>query len=212
MSAFEAMTERAARTTPHGLGRTVRGLSDRAIAWLFIAPTMILLLAINIFPLFWTIYLSFTNYASNRPNRPVVNVGLKWYRDILCSPDIWANMQATAQFVFWTILFQTLIGFALAYLIDPQVPAMASDDHHSHPIDAVAGGGGFHGSSCIAAADRAVQLRRLVLHRHRALVLRDAGFGDAGALGHRHRRYLDVDALRDADLPCGASLHPRLHL
>jgi multiple sugar transport system permease protein len=33
----------------------VRGLSDRAIAWLFIAPTIILLLAINIFPLIWTI-------------------------------------------------------------------------------------------------------------------------------------------------------------
>jgi multiple sugar transport system permease protein len=27
-------------------------------------------------------------------------------------------MQATAHFVFWTILFQTLIGFSLAYLID----------------------------------------------------------------------------------------------
>jgi multiple sugar transport system permease protein len=118
MSTYDAMTERAARATPPGLTRAVRGLSDRAIAWLFIAPTMILLLAINIFPLIWTVYLSFTNYASNRPNRPVTNVGLRWYRDILGSPDIWANMQATARFVFWTILFQTLIGFALAYLID----------------------------------------------------------------------------------------------
>ena len=27
-------------------------------------------------------------------------------------------MQATAHFVFWTIVLQTLIGFALAYLID----------------------------------------------------------------------------------------------
>jgi hypothetical protein len=27
-------------------------------------------------------------------------------------------MQATAHFVFWTILLQTVIGFALAYLID----------------------------------------------------------------------------------------------
>jgi multiple sugar transport system permease protein len=79
---------------------------------------MVLLLAINIFPLIWTVYLSFTNYASNRPNRPVVNVGLKWYQDILSSPDVWAAMQATAHFVFWTILFQTLIGFSLAYLID----------------------------------------------------------------------------------------------
>lgn len=118
MSERELLATRAARATPEGLARTVRGLSDRAIAWIFIAPTIILLLAINIFPLFWTIYLSFTNYASNRPNRPVVNVGLKWYREILNSPDIWANMQATAHFVFWSILLQTLIGFGLAYLID----------------------------------------------------------------------------------------------
>jgi multiple sugar transport system permease protein len=118
MSAAATIADRAALATPPGLGRAVRGLSDRAIAWAFIAPTILLLLAINIFPLFWTIYLSFTNYASNRPNRPVVNVGLKWYREILNSPDIWANMQATAHFVFWTILLQTLIGFALAYLID----------------------------------------------------------------------------------------------
>ncbi len=37
---------------------------------------------------------------------------------ILTDPDIWGAMQATAHFVFWTILLQTLIGFALAYLID----------------------------------------------------------------------------------------------
>ena len=34
------------------------GLSDRAIAWLFITPTIVLLLAINIFPLLWTAYLA----------------------------------------------------------------------------------------------------------------------------------------------------------
>ncbi|HUR42816.1 MAG TPA: sugar ABC transporter permease [Aestuariivirga sp.] len=117
MTTVDAISNRAAAAPPR-LHRGLRGLSDRAIAWLFIAPTMILLLAINIFPLFWTIYLSFTNYASNRPNRPVVNVGLRWYRDILGSPEVWAAMQATAHFVFWTILFQTLIGFGLAYLID----------------------------------------------------------------------------------------------
>jgi multiple sugar transport system permease protein len=96
----------------------VRGLSDTAIAWLFIAPTIILLLAINIFPLIWTIYLSFTNYQANRPNRPITNVGTKWYQDILGSADVWAAMQATAHFVFWTIVLQTVLGFALAYLID----------------------------------------------------------------------------------------------
>jgi multiple sugar transport system permease protein len=118
MPDINAIADRVASATPLSVGRSLRGLSDRSIAWLFVGPTMVLLLAINIFPLIWTIYLSFTNYASNRPNRKVVNVGLKWYQDILSSPEVWAAMQATAHFVFWTILFQTLIGFSLAYLID----------------------------------------------------------------------------------------------
>ena len=52
--------------------RRIRGLSDKALAWLFITPTMVLLLAINIFPLVWTIYLSFTNYRANRANAPSI--------------------------------------------------------------------------------------------------------------------------------------------
>jgi multiple sugar transport system permease protein len=118
MPDINAIADRVASATPPSVGRSLRGFSDKSIAWLFVGPTMVLLLAINIFPLIWTIYLSFTNYASNRPNRKVVNVGLKWYQDILSSPEVWAAMQATAHFVFWTILFQTLIGFSLAYLID----------------------------------------------------------------------------------------------
>src|SRR5262245_19901756 len=118
MPDINTIADRVVSVTPPRVKGAVRGLSDRSIAWLFVAPTMALLLAINIFPLIWTIYLSFTNYASNRPNRKVVNVGLQWYQDILSSPEVWAAMQATAHFVFWTILFQTLIGFSLAYLID----------------------------------------------------------------------------------------------
>jgi multiple sugar transport system permease protein len=109
---------KAAAATPAKAARRVRGLSDRAIAWLFIAPTMILLLAINIFPLIWTIQLSFTNYRANRPNAPVRNIGIDNYVSILTDPEIWQPMQATAHFVLWTITLQTLIGFGLAYLID----------------------------------------------------------------------------------------------
>ncbi len=112
------LVDKAVSATPAIVARHVRGLSDKAIAWLFIAPTMILLLAINIFPLIWTIQLSFTNYRANRPNAPIRNVGIDNYASILTDPEIWQPMQATAHFVFWTILLQTLIGFSLAYLID----------------------------------------------------------------------------------------------
>ncbi|MCA3132792.1 MAG: carbohydrate ABC transporter permease [Betaproteobacteria bacterium] len=117
-AAKSSFAERAATATPEPLARAVRGLSDRAIAWLFISPTMALLLAINIFPLIWTIRLSFTNYRANRPNAEVVGVGIDHFADILTDPDVWASMQATAHFVFWTILLQTLLGFALAWFVD----------------------------------------------------------------------------------------------
>lgn len=110
----ENILDRAARATP----KKVKGLSDRAIAWIFVAPTIVILLAINIFPLGWTIYLSFTNYRVNRAGREVEMVGLRNYERILTDPDIWHTMQATAHFLIWTIILQVLIGFTLAYLIN----------------------------------------------------------------------------------------------
>jgi multiple sugar transport system permease protein len=110
--------DRVASATPARIASRVRGLSDRAIAWLFVAPTIFLLLAINIFPLVWTIRLSFTNYRVNRPNSDVEWVGTRNYERILSDPDIWATMQATAHFLFWTIALQVLIGFTLAWLIN----------------------------------------------------------------------------------------------
>ena len=114
----ETAMDRAARTTPPRMARKIRGLSDRAIAWIFVAPTIFLLLAINIFPLIWTIRLSFTDFRANRPNAEVSWVGLRNYERILNDPEIWQTMQATAHFLFWTMSFQVLIGFALAWLIN----------------------------------------------------------------------------------------------
>ncbi|MDR6264991.1 sugar ABC transporter permease [Roseobacter sp. N2S] len=109
---------RAAQHTPEGLARRIRGLSDRTIAWIFVAPTVFLLLAVNIFPLIWTVRLSFTNFRVNRPNNDVEWVGLRNYQRILTDPDVWNTMQATAHFLIWTIALQVLIGFALAFLIN----------------------------------------------------------------------------------------------
>jgi multiple sugar transport system permease protein len=110
--------DRVAEATPPAIARRFRGLSDRAIAWIFVAPAILLLLAVNIFPLIWTIRLSFTNYAANRPTREIEWVGLRNYQRTLSDPDTWANMQTTAHFLVWTIALQVLIGFSLAWLIN----------------------------------------------------------------------------------------------
>jgi len=114
----DEITGRSLAAAPAKLGHRLKGLSDRTVAWLFIAPTIFLLLAINIFPLIWTIRLSLTNYRANRTNAEIAWVGLRNYERILTDPDIWNSMQATAHFLIWTLVLQVLIGFGLAYLIN----------------------------------------------------------------------------------------------
>ncbi|MGO4331389.1 carbohydrate ABC transporter permease [Cupriavidus sp. 2TAF22] len=107
----------AAAAPVHGAAR-LRGLSDRTIAWLFILPTILLLLAVNIFPLIWALRLSFTNFKSNMPSIPARFVGIDNYVDILTDEDIWYAMQVTARFVFWSVGLEVLLGFGLALLIN----------------------------------------------------------------------------------------------
>ena len=92
------MTAPATSATISRPSQRLAGLSDRTVAWLFVGPTMLLLLAINIFPLIWTVKLSFTNFRANRPNAEVLSVGLDNYISVLTDPDIWAAMQTTAHF------------------------------------------------------------------------------------------------------------------
>ena len=95
-----------------------KGLSDKAIAWIFITPTLILLLAINIYPLVYAIRMSFTNFYANKIGREPKFVGLKNYKKILGKEEIWEKMQITAHFVCWTLILQALIGLGLALLLN----------------------------------------------------------------------------------------------
>lgn len=119
-SPLQTIGAKAARATPPAVARRVRGLSDRAITWTFIAPTILLLLSINIFPLIWTVYLSFTNYKANAPHRTVQWVGTRNYERLLGSEDIWGYLQATAHFLCWTMILQVVLGLGLALLINRQ--------------------------------------------------------------------------------------------
>ena len=95
-----------------------KGLSDRAVAWIFITPTLLLLLAINIYPLIYAISMSFTNFYANKLGREIKWVGLKNYAKILGKEANWERMQITASFMFWTLLLQAIIGLSLALLLN----------------------------------------------------------------------------------------------
>ncbi len=93
-----------------------RNLSDRAIINLFIWPTLILLIAINIFPLFYSLYLGFTDYSAIARDAPVW-VGFKNFTDILNDEQLWTYFATTGRYALLSVGLQTIIGFSLALLV-----------------------------------------------------------------------------------------------
>ena len=93
-----------------------RYLSDRAILNLFIWPTLILLIAMNIFPLFYSLYLSFTNYSAIARQIPVW-IGFDNFSKILNDEQLWQYFATTGKYVLLSVGLQTIFGFGLAMLV-----------------------------------------------------------------------------------------------
>ena len=94
-----------------------RGLSDRSVANLFLLPTVLLLVAVNIFPLFWSLLLSFCNYTDTA-STAAQWIGGANYTRLLTDPDIWNNFIVTARFTLLAVGAQVLIGFGMALLLN----------------------------------------------------------------------------------------------
>lgn len=93
-----------------------RDLSDRAIVNLFIWPTLALLIAINVFPLFYSLYLSFTDYSAIANQAPVW-IAFENFGRILADERLWRIFATTGQYVLFSVLLQLLLGFGLAMLV-----------------------------------------------------------------------------------------------
>lgn len=93
-----------------------RDLGDRAIQNLFIWPTLILLIAVNIFPLFYSLYLSFTDYSAIA-NQPPTWIAFENFQRMLTSERMWGYFSTTGQYVLFSVVLQLILGFGLAMLV-----------------------------------------------------------------------------------------------
>ncbi len=88
---------------------------------LLIAPAVIMLFLMNIFPLLWSFGLSFFNYRANRLRVPTFQ-GLANYEKVLTDPVVWERFQTTALIVGSSVMLQLLVGFLLALLFERDFP------------------------------------------------------------------------------------------
>jgi len=100
-------------------GMYQKALAEYRLKIYFLAPTLLVLIVMNVFPLIWSLGLSFTNYSSLMSKR-IAWVGFTNYSRILSDPFIWKYFQTTARFVIIAVGIEFLLGFGLALLLKEQ--------------------------------------------------------------------------------------------
>lgn len=83
---------------------------------LFIWPTLGLLIAINVFPLFYSLYLGFTDYSAIKREAPTW-VAFENFQSVLQDESMWQFFSTTGQYVILSVLIQLILGFALAMML-----------------------------------------------------------------------------------------------
>lgn len=110
----QVSTAQPSQASPRPAAR--RHLSDRRIVQLFILPTIILLILMNIFPLIYSLFLSFTQYSVISADPPLW-VGVENYTSILNDSQFWHNFAVTGTYALISVALQTVVGFGLALLL-----------------------------------------------------------------------------------------------
>ena len=107
-----AVTRSLDRPAPRQSNFTV-WLRENRFALYLIAPTIIILFVLTIFPLVYAVYISVFDYYLPRPHQRTF-IGLGNFGEVLTEPRFWQSMKQTAYFMVGSIGVQFVLGLGLA--------------------------------------------------------------------------------------------------
>jgi trehalose/maltose transport system permease protein len=87
------------------------------LAWILLAPALIIVLLVAIVPLLQTIYQSFTD-ARLASTRPVQFIGLRNYADLLTDGQFLNAIRVTVTFTILTVAFEFILGLMIALVVN----------------------------------------------------------------------------------------------
>lgn len=96
-------------------------MKNEPIKHLFLWPAVLTVLIVTIFPLVYSLSISFQSMRLVPPSPPRF-VGLGNYADLLAQARFWQVLGNTATIVFTSVTLQYVIGFALALALHAKVP------------------------------------------------------------------------------------------
>lgn len=92
---------------------------DQANAYLFLVPIMAVLAAVAVFPIAYSLYLSFFRIKLTRPNRQPF-VGLENYTDLLTNDLFWTSVGRTVVFTVIAVSAIAILATLFALLLDQE--------------------------------------------------------------------------------------------
>jgi multiple sugar transport system permease protein len=93
---------------------------SRRLGWAFVAPTLVVLLTMNVFPLLFNVYLSFTN--ADLSGGATRTVGTRNYGLVFAEGGYADALTTTALFVLLSVSIELVLGFALALALRDRLP------------------------------------------------------------------------------------------
>ena len=93
--------------------------NEAAWAWMFVTPTMLGLIILNFYPIFYTVYQSFCKTGDfGRGNQ---FVGIKNFADVLSSSEFWGSLVNTFKYAIIEVPFSVCIALVLAVFLNRKI-------------------------------------------------------------------------------------------
>ena len=90
-------------------------------AFWFIIPSVVLVLFVAIFPLFYSLYISFHQYNIAKPMIPFKLIWFDNYINIFTDIAFWNSLKLTLIFVIGAVAIELIIGLALALVLASEI-------------------------------------------------------------------------------------------
>ncbi len=112
-------SEQVAGGLVHGLNRRLLGITEgRYWAYLLLVPSLLLILAVVVYPTLWGMGLSFREMRLNRPDLGTGFVGLKHYYALINDPIFWLSLRNTSVWVTGAVAGELILGLCAALVLN----------------------------------------------------------------------------------------------
>lgn len=93
-----------------------RELSDRMLLIALLAPSLLLIFGMTIYPLLYSLWISLHRYSLLFPTQPFI--GLENYRQAFAQPLFWESVIVTLSFAVGSLVIQVPLGIGIALLLN----------------------------------------------------------------------------------------------